>query len=132
MLNPDDIAYGETFEAYFLWGKKRHHPRYPLDAPVEFVIEDILPSASLVEQAKGYDISLGGIGVLPPETSRRVPQIGSTVRLQLMVEGINEPLIVDGVVVHADPQHGFGVQFQTPTGRVRKRLKQVVTMRAAA
>src|SRR4051812_17347832 len=106
MMEEDDAVYGETFEVLFLWGNKRSYPRYPLNAPVAFAVEDE-PEAELAE---GRDIGMGGVGVLT-ETDESVPQVGSRVRLQIIVEGIDRSLHLEGEVVHADAENGFGVRF---------------------
>jgi c-di-GMP-binding flagellar brake protein YcgR len=124
-MEQDDAIYGETFQVLFLWGRKRSYPRYPLNAPVAFVVEDE-PEA---ERAEGRDISLGGVGVLP-ETDESVPQVGSRVRLRIIVEGINGLLNLEGEVVHADAQNGFGVRFTNLPTELRQRLKLLLMMKA--
>jgi PilZ domain len=128
MMNQDDAVYGETFQVLFLWGKKRHYPRYPLNVPVEFVVED----EQQPDQAEGRDISLGGVRLLPPETHQSVPQVGSRVRLQMFVEGINKPFNLEGEVVHADAERGFGVSFTDLPPELRQRLKWLLTMKAVS
>ncbi len=129
-MEQDDAIYGETFQVLFLWGKKRHYPRYPLNVPVEFVVEGDAPSDQ-AEQAEGRDISLGGVRLLPPESNEGIPQIGSRVRLQMYVEGINKPFNLEGMVVHADMQNGFGVSFTNLPAELRRRLKWLLTIKAA-
>jgi c-di-GMP-binding flagellar brake protein YcgR len=124
-MEQDDAVYGETFQVLFLWGRRRNYPRYRLNAPVEFVVEDE-PEA---ERAEGRDISLGGVGVLP-ETDQNIPQIGSRVRLQIIVEGIDQRLNLEGEVVHADAQNGFGVRFTNLPTNLRQRLKLLLMMKA--
>ncbi len=130
MPEADNVIYGETFEVRFLWGRRRLYPRYPLKAPVEFTV--VLDEATQTAQARGEgnDISLGGVGVHLPQTGTGVPPVGARVRLQLEVEGTNEPLVIEGVVVHSDAQHDFGISFQVLTSTLRKRLK-VLLMRKA-
>lgn len=130
MPEASDIVYGETFEVRFLWGRRRHYPRYPLKAPIEFSV--VMGEAPLVEQThgEGSDISLGGVGVRVPQTDEGLPPIGTRVRLQLMIEGMDEPLTVDGIVAHADAQHGFGISFQGLDSGLRKRLKMLLTSKA--
>lgn len=129
-MNQDDAVFGETFQVLFLWGKKRHYPRYPLNVPVEFVVEDERQSEQAEQRAEGRDISLGGVRLLPPETNQSVPQVGSRVRLQMFVEGINKPFNLEGEVVHADAEQGFGVSFADLPTELRQRLKWLLTMRA--
>ncbi len=129
MPEADNIIYGETFEVRFSWGRRRLYPRYPLKAPVGFTV--VLDGAAQTAQAlgEGNDISLGGLGVSLPRTETGVPPVGARIRLQLEVEGTNEPLVIEGVVVHSDAQqHGFGISFQGITSTLRKRLK-VLLMR---
>ena len=127
-MEQDDAVFGETFQVLFLWGRKRLYPRYPLNAPVAFVIEgEVQPE--LAEQAEGRDISLGGMGILPPETDE-IPQIGSRVRLQIIVGGTGKPFHLEGEVVHADTQNGFGVRFTTLPTELRQRLKRLLVMKA--
>ena len=125
MEKQDDAVYGETFQLSFVLGKRRVHPRYPLDAPVRFVVEGILPPDT--ESGEGRDISLGGIGVIPSESDDGLPEVGTRVHIQLSIEGIPEPLNIEGVVVHASPQKGFGVRFLALTSEVRKLLKRLIT-----
>jgi c-di-GMP-binding flagellar brake protein YcgR len=125
IMEQDDAVFGETFQVLFLWGRKRLYPRYPLNAPVEFVIED----DTQAEQSEGRDISLGGMGILPPETDE-IPQIGSRVRLQIVVEGVGNSFHLEGEVVHADTQNGFGVRFTNLPTELRQRLKRLLTMKA--
>jgi hypothetical protein len=128
-MEENEAIYGETFEVRFLWSIKRHHLRYPLKAPVHYVVEE--EQQPEAEQAEGRDISLGGVGVLPPETDESLPPVGSRVRLQIAVEGINKPFNLEGEVVHADPQSGFGVRFANLPTNLRQRLKLLLTMKAS-
>lgn len=128
-MEQDEAVYGETFEVRFLWGKRRLYPRYALNAPVEFVLEDE-EQAEQAEQAEGRDISLGGVGLLPSEIDESVPQIGARVRLQIFLEGSTEPFHLEGEVVHADPERGFGVRFLNLPTNLRQRLKWLLTMKA--
>lgn len=125
MTGQSDLVSGETFEVRFTWGKKRHHPRYQLEIPVEFTFEG--ETGSIAEHGIGRDISLGGAGVAPPQEDARIPPVGSRVRLQLTAAGADKPLELDGIVAHADAQHGFGLQFPHLTSRMRMRLKQLLT-----
>jgi len=131
MPEANDIVYGETFEVRFLWGRRRHYPRYPLKAPVEFTIVMGEAPDSTQARGEGTDISLGGVGVRLPQTNKDVPHVGARVRLHLDVEGISEPLTIEGVVAHADAQHGFGISFQGLTSELRKRLKMLLTSHIA-
>ncbi len=125
-MEDDDAVYGETFQVLFQWGEKRSHPRYPLNAPVAFVVEDEADT----EQAEGRDISLGGVGVVP-EVDESVPSIGSRVRLRISIEGIDRSLHLEGEVVHSDAENGFGVRFTNLPTDLRQRLKLLLTMKAA-
>lgn len=125
----ENPVYGETFEVRFVWGKQRHYPRYPLDAPVEFVVEGMLPTEP--RQAEAHDISLGGVGMLTSDAEEPVPQVGARVRVQVMIEGYNEPLTADGIVVHSTPRRGFGVRFLNLTTALRTGLKRLLTSKAA-
>lgn len=125
----ESSVYGETFEVRFVWGKQRHYPRYPLDAPVEFVVEGMLPVEP--RQAEGHDISLGGVGMLTPDAEEQVPQVGARVRVQVMIEGFKEPLIADGIVVHSTPRRGFGVRFLNLTTSLRTGLKRLLTSKVS-
>ena len=131
-MEQDDAVFGETFQVHFLWGRKRLYPRYPLNAPVEFVIEGESPEeqSEPSEQSEGRDISLGGMGILPPGTDE-IPQIGSRVRLQIVVEGVGNSFHLEGEVVHADTQNGFGVRFTNLPTELRQRLKRFLTMKAS-
>jgi hypothetical protein len=135
MPEQNNPVYGETFEVQSLWGQRRHHPRYLLNAPVEFIIGgELRPEAGTGGQAGVKDISLGGLGVGAPEPTfeARVPPIGSRVRVQLSVEGeTGSPLTVEGVVVHADPRRGFGVSFSSLTAELRKRVKQLLAKKVS-
>ena len=128
-MEQDEAVYGETFEVLFLLGKRRLYPRYPLNAPVEFVLEDE-EQREQAEQAEGRDISLGGVGLQPLETDESIPQIGSRVRLQIFLEGSPEPFNLEGEVVHADAQRGFGVRFVNLPASLRQRLKWLLTLKA--
>ncbi len=125
MTEQNDLVSGETFEVRFTWGKKRHSPRYQLDTPVEFTVEG--EPHSTAEHGIGRDISLGGAGVVPPQEDATIPPVGSYVRLQLTVAGTGKPLELDGIVAHADAQHGFGLRFPHLTSKARMRLKQLLT-----
>ncbi len=127
MPQVNDVVYGETFEVRFLWGRKRHYPRYPLKAPVRFMVVMGEAPQSTQASGEGSDISLGGIGVRLLQANKAVPPIGARVRLQLDVEGISEPLTIEGIVAHADAQHGFGISFQGLSSELRKRLKVLLT-----
>jgi hypothetical protein len=126
-MEQDEAVYGETFEVLFLLGRRRLYPRYPLNAPVEFVLED----EEQQEQAEGRDISLGGVGLQPLAVDESVPQIGSRVRLQIFLEGSDEPFNLEGEVVHADSQRGFGVRFVNLPANLRQRLKWLLTLKAS-
>ena len=128
-MEQNEGVYGETFEVRFLWGKRRLYPRYPLNAPVEFVLEDE-EQPEQAEQAEGRDISLGGVGIQPLQMDESVPQIGSHVRLQIFLEGSPEPFNLEGEVVHADAQRGFGVRFVNLPTNLRQRLKWLLTLKA--
>lgn len=133
MPEADNIIYGETFEVRFLWGRRRLYPRYPLKAPVEFTV--VLDEAAQLPQTaqargEGNDISLGGVGVSLPQTETDVPPVGARIRLQLEVEGMSEPLVIEGVVVHSDAQRSFGISFQGLTSTLRKRLKILLARKA--
>jgi c-di-GMP-binding flagellar brake protein YcgR len=130
MMEQDNAVYGETFEIRFMWGKRRHYPRYQLNAPVAFVVEDEREEQR-PEQAEGRDISLGGVGVSPPETDENIPQIGSRVRLRIIMEGVEAPFNLEGEVVHADAENGFGVRFENLPSNLRQRLKWLLTMKAS-
>src|SRR3982751_5231655 len=125
MMEQDDAVFGETFQVFFLWRGRRNYPRYPLNAPVAFVVED----EPEPERAEGRDISMGGVGVLP-ETDESIPQVGSRVRLRIIVEGIDRSLQLEGEVVHADAENGFGVRFANLPTNLRQRLKLLLTMKA--
>jgi c-di-GMP-binding flagellar brake protein YcgR len=126
MEEQDDLVYGETFQLSFVLGKRRVHPRYPLGAPVQFVVEGMLPPET--ESGEGRDISLGGIGVVPAQIhDNGLPEVGARVHIQLSIEGIQQPISIEGVVVHASEQKGFGVRFLALTAKVRKRLKRLIT-----
>jgi c-di-GMP-binding flagellar brake protein YcgR len=129
-MEQDDAIYGETFEVRFMWGKRRHYPRYRLNTPVAFVVEDE-QAEQQPEEAEGRDISLGGVGVLPPETDENIPQIGSRVRLRITIEGVDAPFNLEGEVAHADAEHGFGVRFVNLPSNLRQRLKWLLTMKAS-
>jgi len=129
-MEQDEAVYGETFEVLFLLGKRRLYPRYPLNAPVEFFLEDE-KQAEQAEQAEGRDISPGGVGLQPLEMDESVPQIGSRVRLQIFLEGSAEPFNLEGEVVHADAQRGFGVRFVNLPTNLRQRLKWLLTLKAS-
>ena len=124
-MEDDEAVYGETFQVLFLWGRRRNYPRYPLNAPVAFVVEDETDA----ERAEGRDISLGGVGVLP-ETDESIPQVGSHVRLRIIVEGVDSLFNLEGEVVHADAQNGFGVRFTNLPTNLRQRLKLLLMMKA--
>ena len=126
MEQDDDAIYGETFQVLFLWGRRRSYPRYPLNAPVAFAIEE----KAEAERAEGRDISLGGVGVLP-ETDESMPQVGSHVRLRIIVEGIDRLINLEGEVVHADEQNGFGVRFENLPTSLRQRLKLLLMKKAS-
>jgi hypothetical protein len=128
MMEENEAIYGETFEVRFVWSIKRHHPRYPLKAPVHYVVEEERQPEA--EQAEGRDISLGGVGVQPPETDESIPPVGSRVRLKIAVEGIDKPFNLEGEVVHADPESGFGVRFANLPTSLRQQLKLLLTMKA--
>ncbi|MFN2454412.1 MAG: PilZ domain-containing protein [Pyrinomonadaceae bacterium] len=131
MAEANEVVLGETFEVRFLWGRRRHYPRYPLQTPVEFSVV-IGEAPAPLEQAhgEGSDISLGGLGVRLPHSEGMVPPVGAHVRLQLTIEGMDEPLTVSGVVAHADAQHGFGISFQGLSADIRKRVKMLLTSKA--
>ena len=116
-----------------MWGKRRHYPRYQLNAPVAFVVADEQEDEQQQqpEQAEGRDISLGGVGVSPPEADKNIPQIGSRVRLRIIMEGVDAPFNLEGEVVHADAENGFGVRFENLPPSLRQRLKWLLTMKAA-
>ena len=128
-MKQDEAVYGETFEVRFLWGKRRLYPRYPLNAPVEFVLEDE-EQPEQPEQVEGRDISLGGVGLQPLEIDESVPQVGSRVRLQIFLEGSDEPFNLEGEVMHADAESGFGVRFLNLPANLRQRLKWLLTLKA--
>ncbi len=122
-----DTIYGETFEVSYLWGKRRRFPRYDLIVPVGFVYgESLTPQ---VERGLCRDIGMGGIGVL----SRMAAGVREhdVVSVQLSAHGIEETLRLYGVVVYADPEQGFGLQFAEFTPRTRVRLKRLLTHLAA-
>lgn len=129
MMEQDEAVYGETFEIRFMWSQRRSYPRYPLNAPVAFVVED--EQAPEAEHATGRDISLGGVGLSTPEVDEGVPQIGSRVRLRLVMEGVEAPFNLEGEVVHADAENGFGVRFVNLPSNLRQRLKWLLTMKAS-
>lgn len=129
-MGQDEAVYGETFEVRFLWGKRRLYPRYPLNAPVEFVLEDE-EQQEQAEHTEGRDISLGGVGLQPLEVDESVPQIGTRVRLQIFLEGSAEPFNLEGEVVHADAQRGVGIRFVNLPANQRQRLKWLLTLKAS-
>jgi c-di-GMP-binding flagellar brake protein YcgR len=128
MMEQDDAVYGDTFEIRFMWSQRRHYPRYPLETPVAFVVED--EQEQQAEHAEGRDISLGGVGLSPPETDENIPQIGSRVRLRISMEGVDTPFNLEGEVMHADAENGFGVRFVNLPSHLRQRLKLLLTMKA--
>jgi c-di-GMP-binding flagellar brake protein YcgR len=128
-MEQDDAVYGETFEIRFMWSQRRSSPRYPLNAPVAFVLEEEREQPE-AERAEGRDISLGGVGLSPPETEESVPQIGSRVRLRIVMEGVDTPFNLEGEVVHADTENGFGVRFVNLPAHLRQRLKWLLTLKA--
>ena len=133
-MEQNNVVYGETFQVRFLWGRQRHYPRYPLKAPVEFVVKgEMSPSAKPhLERAKGKDISLGGVGVSVPELESNIPPVGARVHLLIKIEGTKAPIVLEGLVAHADPQQGFGIRFMTLTSDLRKKIKRLLTASAVA
>lgn len=120
---------GDTFQVNFIWGKRRRFPRYSLPGEVEYVVSGMGDEETT--HALARDISLGGVGVLAPDTGQSLPRVGAKVRLRLEVEELGDYLSVEGEVVHADPEQGFGVMFSNLTGDARKWVKQMLTMRAS-
>ena len=129
MMEEDKAVYGDTFEIRFMWSQRRSHPRYPLNAPVAFVVED--EQEQQPDQADGRDISLGGVGLSPPKMDDDIPQIGSRVRLRIVMEGVETPFNLEGEVVHADAENGFGVRFANLPVTLRQRLKWLLTIKAS-
>jgi c-di-GMP-binding flagellar brake protein YcgR len=129
MMKQDKAVYGDTFEIRFMWSQRRSYPRYPLNAPVAFVIQD--EQEQQPDQAEGRDISLGGVGLSPPRMDENIPQIGSHVRLRIVMEGVETPFNLEGEVVHADAENGFGVRFENLPTNLRQRLKWLLTMKAS-
>ena len=128
-MEQDEAVYGDTFEIRFMWSQRRSYPRYPLNAPVAFVVQD--EQEPQPDQAEGRDISLGGVGLSPPEMDESIPQIGSRVRLRIVMEGVETPFNLEGEVVHADAENGFGVRFVNLPANLRQRLKWLLTMKAS-
>ncbi len=122
MLKGENAVYGESFQVRFMREQRRHYPRYPLRTPVAFVIEGAPPPAG--GRAEGLDISLGGLGLSAPNDG--VPPVGAYVRLRLLVEGFDEPVVLEGEVTHADPRRGFGVRFPPLAPEPRKHVKRIL------
>lgn len=122
MQELENTIYGESFQVCFMRAQRRRYPRYPLRAPVAFVIEDAPPPAG--GRAEGRDISLGGLGLSAPDDG--VPPVGAHVRLRLAMEGFDEPVVLEGEVTYADPQHGFGVRFPALAPEPRKHVKRIL------
>lgn len=125
MQERENEIYGESFRVRFMREQKRRYPRYAWRAPVAFVVEGAPPPAG--GRAFGRDISLGGLGLSAPDDG--VPPVGARVRLRLTVEGFDEPVVLEGEVTYADPQHGFGVRFPPLAPEPRKHVKRLL-MRA--
>ena len=130
MMEQDEAVYGDTFEIRFMWSQRRSYPRYPLNTPVAFVVQDEQEEQQ-PDRAVGRDISLGGVGVSPPEMDENIPEIGSRVRLRIVMEGVEPPFNLEGEVVHADAESGFGVRFVNLPAGLRQRLKWLLTMKAS-
>lgn len=122
-----DAIYGETFEVTYLWGKRRRYPRYDLIVPVGFFCGESL--APRMERGLCRDIGMGGIGVLSPVAAE--VRTHDVVSVQLSAYGLEDTLRLFGVVVYADAEQGFGLQFADFTPRTRVRLKQLLTLLAA-
>ncbi len=126
MIEENDASNDKASETDFQWSdNRRGQPRYPLNVPVEFTLEDA-PQV-VVERGVGRDIGLGGARIMPPKAAQGRIQVGARVRLRLTVERINESLELAGTVVHIDPQRGFGIQFEALPREIRMRLKRLLT-----
>ena len=122
ILERENAVYGESFQVRFMREQRRHYPRYPLRVPVAFVVEGAPPPAG--GRAEGLDISLGGLGLSAPPDG--VPPVGAHVRLRLMLEDFDEPVVLEGEVTHADPRRGFGVRFPPLASEPRKHVKRIL------
>jgi hypothetical protein len=122
-MNEEDVVYGDTFAVKHLWGMKRRFPRYYLVVPVRVAYGEGL--AVSIVTALTRDISLGGMGFLPPEPMG-VPE-NDVLSMKFEAHGMPEPLVISGIVAYVNPRDGVGVSFPDLTGRTRTRLKQLLT-----
>ena len=122
-MKEDDVVYGDTFAVKHLWGMKRRFPRYDLIVPVRVAYGEGL--AVSIVTALTRDISLGGMGFLPP-APLGVPE-NDVLSMKFEAHGLPEPLVISGIVAYENPRDGIGVSFPDLTGRTRTRLKQLLT-----
>ena len=128
MIEENELVDGETFQVSLQWGKRRTSPRYPLKVPVSFFVKGA-PQPE-IECVEARDIGLGGVGLLAPGSGGSVPPVGALVHLRFMAEGVGQPLRLDGKVVHASSESGFGVKFPRLPADMRMRLKRMLSMMA--
>jgi PilZ domain-containing protein len=128
MIDEHELVDGDTFQVSLQWGKRRTSPRYPLEAPVAYFVKGA--PQPVIESGLARDISLGGVGLLPPHSGESVPAVGAIVQMRFMAEGIGQPLRLEGMVVHASAESGIGVKFPRLPADMRMRLKRMLTMMA--
>ncbi len=102
--------------------EKRKEPRIPVRIRIQYETADKFFEDYI------RNLSLGGIFV---ETSKPLP-VHTKLKIQLSLPEMEEPLVVDGVVVHtlrvgreaAQPVNGMGIKFSTLDNQSKQLLEE--------